>query len=68
MVHPVGIYARMLANKSAIERSVKATTRQRAATSPKDETPCMNRIISWKFVDFFGLNVKICGAKRLITK
>lgn len=60
MVHPVGINARMLANRSARDRFVKATTRARAATSPKEVTPCMNRIISWKLVDFLGLNVKIC--------
>lgn len=55
MAHPVGINARMLAKRSTIDRLVKATTRQRAATSPNDVTPCMNRINSWKLEDFLGL-------------
>lgn len=55
MVQPVGINARMLANKSAIERSVNTTTRMIPARSPKDVTPCINRIISWKLADVLGL-------------
>jgi len=41
--HPVGINARMLANRSAIDSGVKATTRHTAATRPIDATPCENR-------------------------
>ena len=55
MAHPVGMKARMLANRSAIDNLVKAITRQRATTSPMDTTPCINRITSWKSVDFLGL-------------
>lgn len=55
IVHPVAINARKLAKRSGIDKSVKATVRQRAATSPKDAIPCMNRINSWKLVDLFGL-------------
>ena len=60
IAQPVGINARTLANKSVIERSVSATKRTIAAISAKAMTPCMNLIISWKFVDFFGLEVKTC--------
>lgn len=42
MAHPVGINARMLANKSATDRSVKATTRQSAKTRDIAVTPCKN--------------------------
>lgn len=42
MAHPVGINARMLANKSATDRSVKATTRQSARTRDIAVTPCKN--------------------------
>lgn len=55
IAQPVAINARMLANKSAIERSVNITTTVMAATSDKDVTPCMNRITSWKLDDFLGL-------------
>lgn len=39
IAHPVGIYARMQAKRSAIERLVKATTRHTAAISPNATTP-----------------------------
>jgi hypothetical protein len=55
MAHPVGINARRLANRSGIDRLVKTIMRARAATSPKDVTPCINRIIKWKWVDLLGL-------------
>jgi hypothetical protein len=58
MVHPVGIYARMHANRSAIDKLVKITTRAMAATSTMDVTPCVNRISSWKLLDLLGLYVK----------
>ena len=55
IIQPAGIKARMLANKSGIERSVNMTTRASAAISPKDVTPCVNRSTSWKLADFLGL-------------
>lgn len=55
IAHPVGINARMLAKRSGTDRLVKATMRQRATTSPRDMTPCINLISSWKLVDFLGL-------------
>lgn len=68
MAHPVGIKARILANKSATVRSVNNTTRMMAATIPTDVNPCVNRSNSWKFADFLGLYVKICSRRELITK
>lgn len=63
MPHPVGIKARMHANRSVIDRSVKITTRETATTSTMDVTPCVNRISSWKLLDFLGLYVKTYEAK-----
>jgi len=40
--HPVGINARMLAKRSAIDNLVKATTRHTAVTRPIDTTPWEN--------------------------
>lgn len=67
MAHPVGTNARMLANKSVIDKSDKAITRERAVTRPNEMIPCENLITSWKLVDFFGLKLKIWKAKKKNT-
>jgi len=65
MAQPVGMNARRLANKSGIESLVNATIRTTAAIRPSAVTPCIKRIISWKLVDFLGLNVKTCIVNTL---
>lgn len=60
IAQPVGINARMLAKISAIDKRVKIMTRMRAATSPMDDAPCVNRINNWKSLELLGLKVNIC--------
>lgn len=65
MAQPVGMNARTLANKSGIESAVSATNKTRAVISPSAVTPCINRSISWKLVDFLGLSVKTCIPQKV---
>lgn len=62
--HPVGTNAKMEANMSVTDRSVKITATATPVRAIKKERPWMKRNRSWKLTDIFWLKVNTCETEK----